>query len=101
MKQKKDTRKEKEYAGYVLSVYLANECYQRDDKSQEAANGSYDGTIRQTTLASVLADKAAVTQHRLTAIGYLKIVIQLFQIAFLRKKVNGTTPVFRGFFVVQ
>lgn len=101
MKQKKDPQKEKEYAGYVLSVYLANECYQRDNQSEQATDRSYDGTIRQGTLASVLADKAAITQHRLTAIGYLKIVVQLFKIAFLRKKVNGSAPVFRGFFVVQ
>lgn len=101
MKRKKDTLKEKEYAGYVLSVYLANECYQREQETQQTANSSYNGTIRQATLASVLADKAAVTQHRLTAIGYLIIIFNLFQVAFLRKKINGTQPVFRGFFIVQ
>ncbi len=101
MRQKKDPQKEKEYAGYVLSVYLANECYQRDNQSEQATDSRYDGTIRQSTLASVLADKASVMQHRLTAIGYFKIVVQLFKVAFFRKKVNGSVPVFRGFFVVQ
>lgn len=101
MRQKKDLQKEKEYAGYVLSVYLANECHQRDNQPEQAANRRYDGTIKQSTLASVLADKAAVTQHRLTAVGYLKIVIRLFKIAFFRKKVDGSVPIFRGFFVIQ
>ena len=101
MRRKKDQQKEKEYAGYVLSVYLANECYQRDNQSEQAANSNYDGTIKQSTLASVLAEKAAITQHGLTTIGYLKIVIQLFKVAFLRKKFNGPAPIFRGFFVVQ
>ncbi len=98
---KKNEQKEKQYAAYVLATYLANECYQRDKQSGKSADRSYDGTIKQHTLASVLAEKASVTQHRLTPVGYLKAVVLLFKIAFFRKKMDGTAPVFRSVFIIQ
>ena len=89
------------FYAYLLTVYLANKCYQRDQERQQAANGSYDGTIKQSTLAEILTEKAACMQKRLSPIGYLVIIARLFYVAFLRKKRYGRTPVFRGIFFIE
>jgi len=86
----------KAFDAQLLATQLANECYQRDNKSKNTTNRGYDGTIRQNTITAVLADKTAIVYERLTCIGYFKIVFMLFKIAFLHKKLNGTTPVFKG-----
>ena len=77
MRKKNSTLDEKRFEAYALSVYLANECYKRDNQSGKTANRGYDGTIKQNTLASVLADKATIVSQRLTFIGYLKIAVTL------------------------
>ena len=66
------------FDAYLLTVYLANECHQRDQESQKAANGGYNGTIKQNTLAEVLAEKATLVQKRLSPIGYLVTIARLF-----------------------
>ena len=101
MNKKEFANKEKEYAAYALSVYLANECYQRDNQGKQTADRRYDGTIKQHTLASVLAEKATVVEYRLSAVGYLKVIAMLFKAAFLQKKPHGTFPIFRCAFFVQ
>lgn len=95
MKKKKEIQREKKYYGYALSVYLAQKCNERDKQSEHAADGCDDGVIRQSTLASVLADEATFVQYSLTPIGYIKIAIRLFKISFFGKKLNGPDPVFR------
>lgn len=101
MKKNEQQQKEKRYAAYALAAYLANECHQRDKQSEKTADRSYDGTIKQHTLASVLAEEAAIVQHRLTPVGYLKTVALLFKIAFFRKKAYGACPVLRSVFFIQ
>ena len=101
MIKKNSTLDEKRFEVYALSVYLANECYKRDNQSGKTANRGYDGTIKQNTLASVLADKATIVSQRLTFIGYLKIAVTLLKVAFRCKKHDGTSPVFRGIFSIQ
>lgn len=86
----------KAFDARLLATQLANECYQRDNKSKGTTNRCYDGTIRQDTLTAVLADKTAIVYERLTCIGYFKLVFMLFKITFLHKKLNGTAPVFKG-----
>ena len=101
MDKKKLLEKEKEYAGYALAVYLANECYQRDKQTGKAAGRRYNGTIKQGTLAAVLADKAAIVQQRLSPVSYLVIIARIFKAAFLHKKADGPAPIFWGFFVMK
>lgn len=101
MSKKESHEKDNAFDAYLLTVYLANECYQRDQKRQKAANGSYDGTMKQNTLAEILSEKAAFMEKRLSPIGYLVIVARLFYEAFLRKKPYGRTPVFRGLFFIK
>lgn len=101
MNKKGLVNKEKEYAAYALSVYLANECYQRDNQGKQATDRRYDGTIKQHTLASVLAEKASIVEYRLSAVGYLKAVSMLFKATFLQKKPHGAFPIFRCAFFVQ
>lgn len=88
--------KRKAFDAHLLATQLANECYQRDYKGKNSANGRYDGTIKQDTLMAVLTSKTAIVNERLSCIGYLKVVFMLFKIAFLHKKFNGTIPVFKG-----
>ena len=85
---------DKEFCARLLTTELATECYNRDNKGKNAAHGSYDGTIKQDTLCSVLAAKTTIMYKRLTLIGYLKTILILFKIAFLRKKLNRKPPVF-------
>lgn len=101
MNKKDLANEEKMYAAYALSVYLANECHQRDNQGEQAADCRYDGTIKQHTLASVLAEKATVVEYRLSAVGYLKTVAMLFKATFIQKKPHGTFPIFRCVFFVQ
>lgn len=101
MNKKELVNKEKEYAAYALSAYLANECHQRNNQREQAANRRYDGTLKQSTLASVLAEKATVVEYRLSAIGYLKAVAMLFKKTFLQKKPHGTFPIFRCVLFIQ
>ena len=89
------------FDAYLLTVYLANECHLRDQERQQTANGSYDGTIKQSTLAEILTEKAACMEKRLSPVGCLVIIARLFYVAFLRKKTDGCTPVFRGISFIE
>lgn len=86
----------KTFHARLLATQLANECYQRDNKAENTANGGYDGTIRQETLSAALADKAAVMYQRLSLVGYLKLLTMLLKIALTNKIRHGKTPVFWG-----
>ena len=101
MNKKERKQREKRFDSYFLAVYLANECRQRDQKTQQPEYRSGYGAIKQDALAAVFADKAAIVQQRLTPVGYLVTIARLFKIAFFRKKADGRKPILWSVFLVQ
>ena len=101
MTKKNENQQRKRYDGYALSVWLANKCYQRDHQTNEAANGGYNRTISQDTLADVLSEETTVVNEYATTVGYLKICVELFKVAFLHKKGKYGMPILKGFFLIQ
>lgn len=101
MNKKDLENKEKKYAAYALSAYLANECHQRDNQGEQATDSLYEGPIKQCMISSVIAEKTTIVEYRLSAVGYIKAVAMLFKATFLQKKPHGTFPIFRCVFFVQ
>lgn len=89
MGNKNQSNELKRWQAQCLAASLAQQCRQRDEQSQHAGNGGYDGTIKQRTLSAVLADKTALLNESLSLVGYLKTIFALFKIAFCRKKRQG------------
>jgi hypothetical protein len=83
------TEKIKKWQAHCIAALLAEECKQRDDHADEAANGSDDCCLRLDALTAALAGKPALIIEHLTLIGYLKAVATLFKVAFTSKKVKG------------
>lgn len=92
---------QKEYLAYSLAVYLANKCYHRDHKGEEAAHRRYDGTIKQDTLCAVLLSESTIVQESLSLIGYLKVCATIFKKTFLDKETKRSFPIFRGAFWIE
>ncbi len=101
MSKKNNKKRLNEFDGYALAFWLAQKCNQRDKHSNKATDGSYNRTIKQDTLAEVLATETTLVNQYATLVGYLKVVFKLFYITFIRKKSNGSVPILRGAFFVQ
>ena len=89
MSKKNNKLNQKEWIAHCWSVELTQQCHNRDNQSNNANNGPYDGTIKQGTLSAVLANKTALIYNRLTFIGYLITIFTLFKAAFCHKKRKG------------
>lgn len=102
---------QKEYLAYSLAVYLANKCYHRDHKGEEAAHRRYDGTIKQDTLCAVLLSESTIVQESLSLIGFSKYVPQSLRRPFSTRKPSalsqssgapsGSNNIFRGIFLLD
>lgn len=88
MDNKDKIQTKKEYEAYSLAVYLANKCYHRDHKSEETADGCYDGAIKQDTLRSVLLSETSIIHESASFIGYCKAILVLIKTALSHKKRN-------------
>ena len=80
---------QKRWLAHCWSAGLAQQCHDRDHQSDNTDNGTYDRTIKQSTLSAVLTDKTALIYNRLTLIGYLKTIFALFKATFCHKKRKG------------
>ena len=93
--------KANKFDGYAMAFWLAQKCQQRDNQADKAAHCGNKRTIKQGTLADVLATETTIVNQYATLKGYLKIVVKLFYVTFIRKKSNSSVPILRGVFFVQ
>ena len=80
------TERNRKFLASWWAVCLAQECDNRDNGGCNCRDSGYDGRIKQATIESVLADKTALFQEKLTLMGYLKTIVTLFYITFIHKR---------------
>ncbi|MBQ8565771.1 MAG: hypothetical protein IJ442_08095 [Bacteroidaceae bacterium] len=76
----------KQWLASCWIVSLAQQCHNRDNQTKDTGNSSNDSTIKQSTLAAILADSAVLIEKPLTIRGCFSLFFSLLKLAIKAKK---------------